>query len=618
MPQSMNFLIAEENFIYLNLLSQITFLSLTSLVLASQFKKNAVVRYALLYSSLLSLILLCVSSVFIQARGVGFLHFYIESPTAYFEQLLPGLSGDAANLSVLQILAESLSTLADSGVHPGSSSLSSIFNVFNWIIFKLPFFMLLQILWVSGFFIFTIGLLRSIHNAGRIAQRSIKLSAPEYQLFNSVLNQDRFGISQLHCRKSANIKAPVLVGITFPVLLVPNDFFECFDESGISAILCHEVAHVMRKDPIFNFLQKLILTVFWFHPLVHRMDRMISRAREEICDNYVLAQERAVDYGEILLRLNLNQSSKSQDTNNAFQSDVVLGVFSSDWNLEQRIGDLLNHKREILMHLSQRSKTILNISVVAAALTVSACQVAAQNVTDQALAQSDREDVVVKQPVDSGVTQTLGPRIAEGIAEIQGLMRGGEDSEPDMERAKGASGRALRTDERFREAALLNFYTNYYLSLENYIEATNTSEQILTLEIIRPDIHQRILRVLGQLYAALENWDASISYYEQWQTESDQTDHVSLQGLSYAYYQLEQFSYALNHWLAYMDLPREDGVEFTRENHSYLNGLYFTLEQWDDSLETTKEMILLYNTPKDWENLRAIYKKLDEQDAGAA
>lgn len=270
------------------------------------------------------------------------------------------------------------------------------------------------------------------------------------------------------------------------------------------------------------------------------------------------------------------------------------------------------------MHLSQRSKTILNVSVVAAALTISACQVAAQNVTDQALAQSDREDVVVKQPVDSGVTQTLGPRIAEGIAEIQGLMRGGEDSEPDMERAKGASGRALRTDERFREATLLNFYTNYYLSLENYIEATNTSEQILTLEIIRPDIHQRILRVLGQLYAALENWDASISYYEQWQTESDQTDHVSLQGLSYAHYQLEQFSYALNHWLAYMDLPREDGVEFTRENYSYLNGLYFTLEQWGDSLETTKEMILLYNTPKDWENLRAIYKKLDEQHAGAA
>ena len=88
------------------------------------------------------------------------------------------------------------------------------------------------------------------------------------------------------------------------------------------------------------------------------------------------------------------------------------------------------------MHLSQRSKTILNVSVVAAAFTISACQVAAQNVTDQALAQSDREDVVVKQPVDSGVTQTLGPRIAEGIAEIQGLMRGGEDSEPDMERAK--------------------------------------------------------------------------------------------------------------------------------------------------------------------------------------
>jgi len=88
----------------------------------------------------------------------------------------------------------------------------------------------------------------------------------------------------------------------------------------------------------------------------------------------------------------------------------------------------------------------------------------------------------------------------------------------------------------FERLTLLNFYTNYYLSLENYIEATNTFEQILTLEIIRPDIHQRTLRALGQLYAALENWDASINYYEQWQTESGQTDHVSLQGLSYAHY----------------------------------------------------------------------------------
>ena len=54
----------------------------------------------------------------------------------------------------------------------------------------------------------------------------------------------------------------------------------------------------------------------------------------------------------------------------------------------------------------------------------------------------------------------------------------------------------------FEKQTLLNFYTNYYLSLEDYFEATNTFEQILTLENIREDIHLRVLRSLGQLHAA--------------------------------------------------------------------------------------------------------------------
>ncbi len=268
------------------------------------------------------------------------------------------------------------------------------------------------------------------------------------------------------------------------------------------------------------------------------------------------------------------------------------------------------------MRLGKKSKMLLNASVLATAFTVAACQVTAQDATGPA-AQADGAGQ--QQSSDNTVYSTPGPRVAEAIAEIQGLMTGGADSEPDWQAAKEALDRLHESRfERmndFEKQTLLNFYTNYYLSEEDYEEAANTFEQMLEIEQLRPDIHARVLRSLGQLHAALENWDSSIQYYERWRAGSSTEDRVVAQGLSYAHYQLEQFDEALPNWRTYMELKSEGGEELVREDYAYLNGLHFTLENWDEALDLTKEMILLFNTPTDWENLRAIFRKLDEAAA---
>ena len=83
------------------------------------------------------------------------------------------------------------------------------------------------------------------------------------------------------------------------------------------------------------------------------------------------------------------------------------------------------------------------------------------------------------------------------------------------------------------KSTLYNFYTNYYLAKEDYRGATNAFENILQVPTLRSDIRLRSLRSLGQLHSALENWSASINYYEQWQTAADREDDtVVLQGLS--------------------------------------------------------------------------------------
>ncbi len=84
-----------------------------------------------------------------------------------------------------------------------------------------------------------------------------------------------------------------------------------------------------------------------------------------------------------------------------------------------------------------------------------------------------------------------------------------------------------------------------------------------------------------------------------------------LRGLSYAYYQLDDFDEALPNWVEYMQVKRQRGEELTREDYAYLNGLHFTLENWDEALELTQEMIRLFDTQTDRDNLRVIRERLE-------
>lgn len=614
---SIDTLVAGGDFVITNLLLQLTVFSLAAVVLASCYRNNAVVRYSILYTSLLSLTFLIAISLLIQSRSSSFLLLQLETPINYLDYLLPRLDG--LFLSESTPVRESSSVTASASLASTGAPVATFFSRALYLIVSLPLYLILQILWLSGFLVSMVGLLRSLHNGARVVRRSNKLNTQAYSLFVSVINRSGFADAILRCRESAEIDSPVLVGIVDPILLVPNHFFERFSENDIHAILLHEMAHITRRDPFFNFLQKIILSLFWFHPLVHLMDSMVARAREEICDNYVLSQERATDYGEVLFRLNQNQSLAAAQSSEAYRANIGMGVIAGNWNLEQRIGGLLNQKREKLMRLSQRSKIVLNACVVATAFAVSACQVTAQDDLSQL---GEIVGTGQNQSPDNTVYPTLSPQIQAKISEIEDLMLAESNSEPDWEGAKE------RLDELYEERfermndsekmAVLNFYTNYYLSQESYEDATNTFEEMLNVELIRADMRLRILRSLGQLYAAGENWSESIRYYENWQADSAATDRVVFHGLSYAHYQLEQFDDALPTWISYMQMKTQDGSELVREDYSYLLGLHYTLENWQQALDVTKEMVLLFYTPKDWENLRAIYRKLDEAEQPSA
>ncbi|MEX0965005.1 MAG: hypothetical protein WDZ52_13295 [Pseudohongiellaceae bacterium] len=224
-------------------------------------------------------------------------------------------------------------------------------------------------------------------------------------------------------------------------------------------------------------------------------------------------------------------------------------------------------------------------------------------------------------PPEARSAGTLSPVVMRAISEIQEIMQPeDDDEEPDYARAKieldDLYERRYQRMNDFEKSTLLNFYTNYYLSTEDYPGAIGIFEQMLEIEELRADIRLRTHRSLGQLYASEENWQGSIDNYERWRDLSDTEDEIVYRGLSYAHYQLENFEEAKPFWLARMELLLDAGETLEREDYSYLNGLYFTLEDFESALDLTKTMIVLYDNKTDWQNLSAIYSGLENDDRG--
>lgn len=222
-------------------------------------------------------------------------------------------------------------------------------------------------------------------------------------------------------------------------------------------------------------------------------------------------------------------------------------------------------------------------------------------------------------PPEARSAGTLGPQVMRAISEIQEMMSPEDPEDPvDLVGAKEALDelRERRFDRMndFEKSTMLNFYVNYYLAQEDFTNALRTFEEMLTIEELREDTRLRTHRSLGQLYAAEENWTKSIENFEIWRELSFEEDEVVFRNLSYAHYQLDEMIPARDYWLDFMNLALVNGNELDRDDYTYLNGVYFTLETFEEALELTKTMIMKFDDPTDWQNLSAIYASLDREE----
>jgi beta-lactamase regulating signal transducer with metallopeptidase domain len=104
--------------------------------------------------------------------------------------------------------------------------------------------------------------------------------------------------------QSSLVQVPTAIGFFKPVILLPEWVLREVSADELRVILLHELAHLRRWDDWTNLVQKLVRTVFFFHPAVWWIEKRISLEREMACDDAVLAQtENPRAYAECLVSL---------------------------------------------------------------------------------------------------------------------------------------------------------------------------------------------------------------------------------------------------------------------------------------------------------------------------
>jgi beta-lactamase regulating signal transducer with metallopeptidase domain len=199
-------------------------------------------------------------------------------------------------------------------------------------------------------------------------------------------------------RTSPLVHGPAAGGVLWPCVLLPERLRNSLDDRQLRDVLIHECAHLLRRDPLVGLLQRLAEALFWPHPLVHYLNRRLARAREEVCDDYVLQAGDARAYARTLLTL---------AEGGVCRPVGAAGLFDPNWKLEDRVAGLLDPRRTPMKRL--QPWTIVGFTAV----LLAACTAGAAIRAGGEPAKKDKSDT--KKPKEAVVAADVSKAVIEGV-----------------------------------------------------------------------------------------------------------------------------------------------------------------------------------------------------------
>ena len=172
------------------------------------------------------------------------------------------------------------SVFAGSGAAAGATPL--LLRCSDWIIVALPVAWLLGASWQL---VRQLGGWRAVIAHGR---RPVPAPPVRWQRRLDVLRR-ALGITRPVALRAARAGSPFTAHTLRPVIWLPVALWTRLPAAQKDALLAHELAHIRRRDWLWNGVQRVLEAVLWFHPAAWWLGRRIRDEREHACDDVAVA-----------------------------------------------------------------------------------------------------------------------------------------------------------------------------------------------------------------------------------------------------------------------------------------------------------------------------------------
>ena len=164
-------------------------------------------------------------------------------------------------------------TLNQTAAHTMGAGIDAIVKYFN------EHASLIVLIWFLVFLTRFVKVLSGLVYAQRVRHYRTSPASPDWQARMTQL-LDRLQLTRpVTLLESALVKIPMVVGYLKPVILVPAGMLTHLTAEQVESILLHELAHIRRRDYLFNMVQHVVDTIFFFNPALIWVSSLIRTER---------------------------------------------------------------------------------------------------------------------------------------------------------------------------------------------------------------------------------------------------------------------------------------------------------------------------------------------------
>ena len=323
----------------------------------------------------------------------------------------------------------------------GNDSIAAVQQPWVWLQQGLSFFnsyaSTIVLLWILVIAAKSVQLFAGLYSIKRIRQAKISSAGPYWE--NRVQQLAiQFGIYKMVAIvQSGLVNVPMVVGYFKPLILIPVGLLNNLSKEEVDAILCHELAHVKRRDYLVNILQSFMELLFFFNPAVSWLSGLIREERESCCDDLAVLNTNNNKAGYISALVSCEEFQMNKPA-------YAMAISGDSNQLVKRVKRMVSNDHPTLNKMEKSILAVALLAVVTFSMAFSTVlkkpvQKSTQKaLTSQTLAETEKEVPgyqKVISAIESGVltAEHLVKGVEKGVSETENAVAKTENFVADVE-----------------------------------------------------------------------------------------------------------------------------------------------------------------------------------------